>query len=179
MPLVVAFLNLHNFGRNKSLMSIFLKPHPSTFATNLCYCLQAFFSGSSSLSYNLNCPQASACWINTSVQRPPLLSSVMLQVWYAVLEIFISVASISWGAVCYWLGLITVCKELAWQSSSLKSPILGAQGPYSKLALCVKIGFRRIVSWVTWEITLQTQPRGNRINSAKLRLRWGFFYLHG
>lgn len=158
MPLVVAFLNLHNFGRNKSLMSIFLKPYPSTVATNLCYCLQAFFSGSSSLSYNLNCPQASACWINISVQRTPILSSIVLKVWYAVLQIFISVARISWGAVGYWLSLITVWKELARQSSSLKSPILGAQGPYIKLALCVKIGSLHTVSWVTWEIALQIQP---------------------
>lgn len=158
MPLVVAFLNLHNFWRNKSLMSIFLKPHHSTFATNLCYCLQAFFRGSSSLRYFVNCPQASACWINTSVQRPPILSSIMLQVWYAVLQIFISVARRSWGAVCDWLSLITVCKELARQSSSLKSPILGAQGPYIKLALCVKTGFLHTVSWVSWEITLQIQP---------------------
>jgi len=107
MPFLVVFLNLHNFGRNKSLMSIFLKPHHSTFATNLCYCLQASFSGGGSLSYNLNCPQASACWINTSVQRhqrPRIPSSVMLKIWYAVLQVFISVAHIGRGTVCLLVG---------------------------------------------------------------------------
>jgi hypothetical protein len=103
LPFLVVCLNLHNFGRNKSLMSIFLKPHLSTLATNLCYCLQAFFNGGVSLSYNLNCPQASACLINTSVprhQRPQIPSSVMLKIWYAVLQVLISVAHTGWATVC-------------------------------------------------------------------------------
>lgn len=138
MPFVVVILNLHNFGRNKSLMSIFLKPHHSTFATNLCYCLQAFFNGDGSLSYSLNCPQASACWINTSVQRhqrPQILSSIMLQAWFAVLKVFISVAHISWGTVCL-LVEPNYCVQRACSAKKLWKVLFGGHKAHTSRWLC-------------------------------------------
>lgn len=163
-------------------MSIFLKPSLSTFATNLCYCLQAFFSGGGSLSYNLNCPQASAHWINTSVQRhqrPQIPSSVMLKIWYAVLQVLISVAHIGWGTVCL-LVEPNYCVQRACSAKQVfEKPYF--RGIMPILQACFVPENRSSAHSIWRHLRNNTAKSTQGCNDqfpTKSRRLWGFFYLH-
>lgn len=63
-----------------------------------------------------------------------------------------------------WLRLITLCKQVAQQRSSLKSPASGALSPQLRAALYLKTGHLYTISKVTRGVKLQSKFRKIIIN---------------